>query len=86
MFDLEQSTIDQPESDVATATEPSMEDFGAESYEELPAEVAEPGAPAEPAASAAPEPQTVSRRRLIRRFVIPLAVVVYLLARAFLNN
>ena len=85
MFDLEQSSVDEPEPDVATAAEPPPEDFEAETYEEPPAEVAEPR---EPSGRTSPaEPQSpVGKRRLIRRVVIPLAVVIYLVVRAILGH
>jgi hypothetical protein len=89
MFDLEESKVDVLGDDAATVTEPSMEDFGDEASAPLPAEVTEPteandpAPPAEPGARGAP---STSKRRLIRRFIIPLAVVIYLLVKSATNH
>jgi hypothetical protein len=83
LFDLEESKVDGFEDEFPVTDEPAMEDFEVASYEELPAEPIEPGAPTAPPES---ESSNARRRRIFRSVILPLAVVIYLVITFIVNR
>jgi predicted ATP-dependent serine protease len=76
LFDLQESTLDDPlEVEMEPEIEPAFEDF--EPPETIEAPTVE---------TAEAEPPTARRRRNIGRFVLPLAVVIYLVITAIVNR
>ena len=85
MFDLEESKVDEfdevddVDADVETSPEPQV--FEPEiDIQEVESEPQQRGEPAEP------ESQRARRRRLLRRIIIPVAVVIYLVISNIVNR
>lgn len=74
LFDLEQSKIEVFEVEPGAELEPAVEDFEPEVFDEAPAEPAEPESP------------TARRRRIFGKFIVPLAVVIYLVVTSIVNR
>ena len=83
MFDLEEGKVDEldevEDADVETWPEPQTFEPEIE-IQEVESEPEQRGEPAEP------ESQRARRRRLLRRFIVPLAVVIYLVISNIVNR
>ena len=82
LFDLQESTVNEFDEagDADAETSPAPQAFEPEVEEEVASEPEERGEPAEP------ESQSARRRRLLRRFIVPLAVVIYLVISNIVNR
>ena len=83
LFDLEQSKIEGFEIEPGAELEPAVEDFEDFEGEIVEEATADPGELTEPAAQ---ESQGVRRRRIIRKIIVPLAVVIYLVITSIVNR
>ena len=79
LFDLDEGKVDELEAESEDELEPSIQDFEGELLGDTTVEPADLAEPAEQ------EPPAARPRRLVRRVIIPLGIVIYLVI-SFVTN